>query len=81
MHCAAYDFEHVLFMSVFLTDENPTDLTHMNGPAADTFGCCLLMHGGLNSVQHHHRYDKKINPMSHLEESNQSCYYLHKLVN
>lgn len=58
-YCAAYDFEHVLFMPVLLTDENPTDLAPMNRPAADTFGCCLLMHGGLDSVQRYLRQKNK----------------------
>lgn len=30
---------------IFLTCENHTYLTHMNGHAANRFGCCLLMHG------------------------------------
>lgn len=59
LHCAAYAFEHFVFMSIFLTGENPTDLTHMNGPAANKFGCCLLMHGGEEGVQLYLRYEEK----------------------
>lgn len=59
LHYAAYAFEHFVFMSIFLTGENPTDLTHMNGPAANTFGCCLLMHGGEDGVQLYLRYEEK----------------------
>lgn len=38
LHYGAYAFERCVFMSIFLTGENPTDLTHMNGLAADRYG-------------------------------------------
>lgn len=59
LHCGAYAFERCIFMSIFLTGENPADLTHLNGPDADRFGCCLLMHGREDSVQLYLRYEEK----------------------
>lgn len=47
---------HVYIFFFFL---NPTDLTHMNEPAADRFGCWLLMHGREDSVQVYFRYEEK----------------------
>lgn len=59
LHYGACVFERCVFISIFLTGEYPTDLTHMNGPAADRFGCCLLMHCREGSVQLYLRYEEK----------------------
>lgn len=52
LHCGfSHAFEGCAFMAVFLIGENPTDLTHMNGPAADICGCCLVMCGKEDGVK------------------------------
>lgn len=60
--------EHCVFKSAFLSGDYSKDFTHMNVPAAERFGCCLLMHDREDGVQF---IDSK--SICLLKESDQGC--------
>lgn len=67
-----YAFERCVFMPIFLSGENPTDLTHMNGSVADTFGAvywCMVERTVSNSISDMKRKGKPVL----LLESRQGC--------